>query len=40
MCHRLGITGYPTLSVLDGDSVFDYQGPLDIRSLDDFALLR
>ena len=36
VCHRLAIGGI-TLSVLDGDSIFDYQGPLSIEALYDFV---
>ena len=38
ICHRLGITGFPTLSILDGLAIYDYQGPLSLESLNSFAV--
>ena len=36
MCHRLGIKGFPTISVLDGDRIYDYQGMLTVHGLSTF----
>ena len=33
VCNRLGIRGYPTISVLDGNSIYDYQGKLSVDGL-------
>jgi len=38
ICHRLGITGFPTLSVLSKNAIYDYQGLLTIESLNDFVI--
>ena len=37
VCHRLGIRGFPTISVLDGDRVYDYQGKLTVANLSKFV---
>ena len=37
ICQRLGIRGYPTLSVLDGNYVYDYQGKLNVRDMTQFV---
>jgi|TARA_B110000305_G_C19062439_1_gene457746 hypothetical protein len=34
----LGVTGFPTLSVLTGNAVYDYQGPLTVEALNDFIV--
>ena len=36
-CYRLGIKGFPTLSVLDGNHIYDYQGKLSVRHLAKFV---
>ena len=38
ICHRLGVTGFPTLSVLTGNAVYDYQGPLTVEALNDYIV--
>jgi hypothetical protein len=40
ICLRLGITGFPTLSILEGAAIYDYQGPLSLESLNTFAVDR
>ena len=36
-CNRLGVKGYPTLSVLDGNHVYDYQGLLEVHEMTKFV---
>ena len=36
-CRRLGVKGYPTLTVLDKDHAYDYQGRLVIKDLISFV---
>ena len=36
VCNRLGIRGYPTISVLDGNAIYDYQGKLTVSGLASF----
>ena len=36
-CQRLGVRGYPTLSVLEKRKVYDYQGKLDVRDMTKFV---
>ena len=37
ICHRMGVNGFPTLSVLDGAYVYDYQGALTVEALTSFV---
>ena len=36
VCHRLGIKGWPTISVLAGSKIYDYQGKLNVEALSNF----
>mmetsp|Transcript_19879 Transcript_19879/g.26827 ORF Transcript_19879/g.26827 Transcript_19879/m.26827 type:complete len:97 (+) Transcript_19879:357-647(+) len=36
VCNRLKIRGFPTISVLDGERVYDYQGKLTVGDLSKF----
>lgn len=36
VCHRLGIKGFPTISVLEGEKIYDYQGRLTVDGLSSF----
>ena len=36
-CRRLGVKGYPTLTVLDESHAYDYQGKLQVEDLIDFV---
>jgi len=37
VCFRLGVRGYPTISVLEGSKVYDYQGRLTVQDLAGFV---
>ena len=37
VCHRLGVRGFPTISVLEGDRVYDYQGKMNVNNLSKFV---
>ena len=37
ICNRLGIRGLPTISVLHGSQIYDYQGVLSVRALSSFV---
>ena len=37
VCHRLGIKGFPTISVLEGSKIYDYQGRLTVDGLSKFV---
>ena len=37
VCHRLNIRGFPTISVLEGARIYDYQGRLTIEGLSNFV---
>ena len=36
VCHRLGVKGFPTISVLQGNFVYDYQGKMRVGDLSRF----
>ena len=36
VCHRLGVKGFPTISVLEGGKVYDYQGKMRVGDLSRF----
>ena len=38
VCFRLGVRGYPTISVLRGSHIYDYQGFLTVEGLSSFIL--
>lgn len=37
VCHRLGVSGFPTLSIVSGEAIYDYQGALSVESLNSFV---
>ena len=37
VCHRLGIRGFPTISVLQNGRIYDYQGRLTVDKLAEFV---
>ena len=36
VCNRLSVRGFPTISVLDGERAYDYQGKLTVADLSKF----
>ena len=36
VCNRLSIRGFPTITVLDGERAYDYQGRLNVQDLSQF----